>query len=123
MEQQLDGERRSRGGRVVGDVAWTGDELLRVFRGIEEGASLLIPEPLDHRIGDLPRTVDPALVERQLVNRDESKRDRGVILEEAADSSDTVLVRAHHSSVAHRFRREELGVANGKVSELRPRKN
>ena len=83
MQEQLGRERCSRGRRVVRHVARARDQLLGVAGGIEERAHAVVPEPLYHRVRDLTGADDPLRVERQLVNGEESERDRGVVLEKS----------------------------------------
>ncbi len=120
IEEELDGERRPGRRRVVGDIAGSCYQLLRIARGIEECADPIVPEPCDHRVGDLTGVRYPALVERELVDGQKSQGDRGVVLQKSADPCDALLVRAHHSSVADHLAREEFSVSCRQRGEIIP---
>src|SRR5450759_284516 len=102
----------------IGDIAGSCYQLLRVARGIEECADLIVPEPFDHRVRDLPRPIDPALVEGELVDCEKSQRDCGVVLEESADARHAFLMRAHYSPLADHFTRQELSVSYRQPGEI-----
>src|SRR5215210_6815215 len=123
MKQKLDGEGRSRRSRVVGDLARPSNEALCVAGCIEKAPRLLIPEPFDHRIADLSRAINPLFVEGDLVHREKSKRDGGVVLEKSADPGDAFLVRAHDTPVPYHFPGQEFGVPDCEVPEVETPKN
>ena len=79
---------------------------------IEERPSLIVPEPVHHRVGHLARAAEPKAVERQLVDRKKAEADRRVILEESRDTAPPVFVRPEHASVTHHRTSEELAISN-----------
>ena len=79
LQQKLDGHRSARWRRVVGYVARACDKLLRVAGSIEEGADFIVPEPFDHFISNLSRSLHPLLVERQLIDGEKSKPYRRLV--------------------------------------------
>src|SRR5690242_21959454 len=67
IEQQVNGKRGARRDRVVGDIARPGYQLFGIARCIEECADLVVPEPGDDLIADLPSKLHPLLFEAELV--------------------------------------------------------
>ena len=66
---------------MVADVLAPGDQLLVVVGGGEEAAALVVGEALDHRVGRLAGGVEPAHLERRLVEAQQRLHQVGMILE------------------------------------------
>src|SRR3954470_5266701 len=118
MQKQLRCERSSRRCCIVRHFPRTRDQLLGVPRRIEEGSRCIVPKPFNSCVSDLSRETHPFLVEGQLVNREESECDGGMILEKAIDARHAFLMRAHHSSTLHHLPREELGIPDCELPEI-----
>ena len=63
--------------RVLG----AGDQRLVVAAGVEEAALRRVPELLDHDVGQVQGRLDPARLERRLVQRHQGVDQEGVILQ------------------------------------------
>ena len=109
-EHQLDRERRPARHRVVGNVARTRDELLAVRRRVEECLRFLVPETQENLIAQHSRAVEPCAIEREVVQRDGGEAKRGMILEEAGDLRNAVLVRAQYPPVSHQCAEEKFPI-------------
>src|SRR2546429_8892003 len=118
IKQELDGQGGTGRRCIVGHIARPSYELLGVTSRVEERAHLIVPEPFDHRIGDLTGSLNPLFVETQLIDSDKSECDSGVIVEKTADSRHASLVRAHHSPLAHYITRKELCVSHGELRKI-----